>query len=181
MQSVELVVKPVVGANAVGAFRLHQGRWEQSASGVAEFFRARPALVQPFVDSITTDGEYSLFYFDGAYSHAVRKVPALADFRVQEEHGASITAIEADGAMRSLADSALAALPQVPLYARVDVVRAGTGDGYWLMELELVEPSLYLRMDPDAPARFADALVRRAAERDDSTTGHHHHSRVRAP
>jgi hypothetical protein len=49
------------------------------------------------------------------------------------------------------------------------------------MELELVEPSLYLRMDPDAPARFADALVRRAAERDDSTTGHHHHSRVRAP
>jgi glutathione synthase/RimK-type ligase-like ATP-grasp enzyme len=165
MQATEIVVKPVVGANSVGTFRLHQDRWHLSAAEVAEFFSARPALVQPFVNRITTDGEYSLFYFDGVYSHAVRKVPALADFRVQEEHGASITAIEANDAMRSLAGAALATLPQVPLYARVDVVRAMTDDGYWLMELELVEPSLYLRMDPDAPMRFAEAFVRRAGGR----------------
>jgi hypothetical protein len=72
-----------------------------------------------------------------------------------------IRAIEPDDEMLAASEAAIAAIPPAsvpPLYARVDLVRASGGAGYWLMELELIEPALYLRMDPAAPARFADAF-----------------------
>jgi glutathione synthase/RimK-type ligase-like ATP-grasp enzyme len=97
-------------------------------------------------------------YFDGTFSHAIRKVPKADDFRVQEEHGAAIIAVTPEPALRATADAAMAAVGERLLYGRADLVRHG--DGFRLMELELVEPALYLRMDPGAPARFADAVTR---------------------
>ncbi len=105
-----------------------------------------------------TEGEFSLFYLGGQFSHAIRKTPAPNDFRVQEEHGGMITSIPPSESLRTSADRVMALLPAKPLYARVDLV-ADQEDVLRVMEVELIEPSLYLRMDPEAPTRFADAIV----------------------
>ena len=84
---------------------------------------------------------------------------------MQEEHGGVIRAVQAESELREAGDTALRALDSVPLYARADFVRANHGDGFWLMELELIEPSLYLRMDAEAPERFAQALHERVSPR----------------
>ena len=152
----EIVVKPTVGANADDAFRLAP---DADASGALAAFAGRPFMAQPFVRSVVDEGEFSLFYFDGAYSHAILKTPAPRDFRVQEEHGGTIRAVEPAPALRAAAEAALEAAPGALLYARPDLVRMP--DGSWaLMELELIEPSLYFPYDAASPARFADAFVR---------------------
>ena len=157
----EVVLKPVVGLNAKGAFRLDAQTARSRADEVGAYYVDRALMAQPFLSAITTEGEYSLFYFNGEYSHAISKVPKAADFRVQEEHGGLITAVAADDALRAAGDAALRTLGTVPLYARADFVRANDGRNYWLMELELIEPALYFRTDLGAPERFALALVER--------------------
>jgi hypothetical protein len=154
----EVVLKPIVGANADHTYRLRRGAaaWSKAAAALAD----RPYLAQPFVPSIVAEGEFSLFYFDGQYSHAVLKTPAPGDFRVQEEHGGIIRPAAAADTLVSAGGRVLAAVGQVPLYARVDLVRLAGGE-FALMELELIEPSLYLRMSPEAPDRFARACDRR--------------------
>ena len=155
----KIIVKPVIGANAQDTFLLEPPVAARTRAQLAKTFADRPFMVQPFVGNIQTDGEYSLFYIGGAYSHAIRKVPKPDDFRVQEEHGADIRPSAPDSALRETADRVLALIEPVPLYARCDFVRGAEG-GFQVMELELIEPSLYLRMDADAPARFAVAFDR---------------------
>lgn len=160
--SEEIVVKPVVGAGAIGAFRLERGSLTpQRAAEVEAYYADRALMAQPFLKAITSEGEYSLFYFDGQFSHAIQKVPQPGDFRVQEEHGSQILSTAADAQLRAAGDRAVQAIGNVPLYARADLVRANHGNDFWLIELELVEPSLYLRMDDQSPQRFAEALDRR--------------------
>lgn len=154
----DIVAKPVVGASAEGAFRL---RRDSPVAEAAKYFAGRALMAQPFARHICDDGEYSLVYLGGEFSHATRKTPKERDFRVQEEHGGTFRAVVAGADLRAAADAAMDGLETVPLYARVDMVRANDGDGWWLMEFELVEPSLYLRMDPDAPARLAGAIASR--------------------
>lgn len=158
----EIVVKPLIGANASGAYRLDPGSLTRKAFEVEAFYDGREAMVQPFVPAVVTEGEYSLVYFNGDFSHALLKTPRAADFRVQEEHGGRIQAVRPDAALRAAGDEVMRALDETPLYARVDLVRSGDADAFWLMELELIEPSLYLRIDPDAPARFARAIDERS-------------------
>jgi hypothetical protein len=120
-------------------------------------FGRRPFLVQPFVAAIRDEGEYSLFYLGGDLSHAIRKVPKSGDFRVQEERGADIRAAVPEDSLRDAGSRVMALVTPEAAYGRADFVRGS--DGRWLlMELELIEPSLYLRMHPDAPARFARAI-----------------------
>ena len=156
----ELVLKPQVGANADGAMRLRVHEVERFPDAERAYAN-RPLLAQPLVRSVLEEGEYSLFYFNGVYSHTVRKTPGTGDFRVQEEHGATVVPQSPSETVLGAARAVHDALPELPLYARVDLVRANEGDGYWLMELELVEPSLYFRMDEDAAGRFARALDER--------------------
>ena len=153
----ELILKPPVNVNAFNTFRLHRAGLEAHWQRLKEQFGASPYLAQPFMPRILNEGEYSLIYFNGRFSHAILKTPAAGDFRVQEEHGGVITPVEANEGLRRVGRRALAALDEIPLYARVDLVRH-TGDDFRIMEYELIEPSLYLRMHPDAPRRFADAL-----------------------
>ncbi|HEX6964124.1 MAG TPA: hypothetical protein VF175_19810 [Lacipirellula sp.] len=155
----EIVVKPVVGAGASGAFRLdRRSLTAELTAEVERYYADRALMAQPFLQAIVTEGEYSLFYFNGRYSHAILKTPRPGDFRVQEEYGSEIRRVTADAKLRAAADGAVGALGKAVLYARADLVRSGSGDGFWLMELELVEPSLYLRMDEEAPRRFAEAI-----------------------
>jgi glutathione synthase/RimK-type ligase-like ATP-grasp enzyme len=148
----ELIIKPVVSATAEHTYRLRV--YDPELENV---FTGRPFLVQPFLSSIIDEGEYSLFFFNGELSHAINKSPEHGDFRVQEEHGGVITAIEPLTEMIEGATPALRAVGETLLYARVDLARDDSGH-LVIMELELIEPSLYLRMDPVAPRRFASAI-----------------------
>lgn len=114
-------------------------------------------MVQPFMSAIVTEGEFSLFFFGSEYSHAILKTPKTGDFRVQEEYGGQLQRIEPEPLLLALSRQALAAIPAATLYARIDWVRAG--EGFALMELELIEPSLYFNLDSQAAERFARVLT----------------------
>ena len=159
----EIVLKPVIGANAKDTFRLAAGVSDNRLQEASEVFMARDVMVQPFIRSIIEEGEFSLFYFGGAYSHAILKTPAVDDFRVQEEHGGRITAVRPEAALLALATRTIAKIAPLPLYARLDFVRLKTGN-FALMELELIEPSLYLRMHKEAPLNFANAFINRMSQ-----------------
>jgi glutathione synthase/RimK-type ligase-like ATP-grasp enzyme len=159
LQDTEIVVKPNVSAGATDTFRLHAPLGDVTLQRLVDTFADRDWFAQPFVRSIVSEGEYSVFYFGGRFSHAIRKVPRAGDFRVQEEHGGEIIAIPASAELRHSADRVMAGLAPTPLQARIDLVRLESG-ALALMELELIEPSLYFRMDERSPAAFADALER---------------------
>jgi len=157
LRSSEGVIKPVMGANAQGAWRLDAERARALAPEIEAYFARRPLMMQPFERGIVEEGEFSMMYFNGVHSHSILKVPKAGDFRVQEEHGSEIVLVEPEPALLVAGNAAIAAVGQKLLYARADFVRSE--DTFRLMELELVEPSLYLRIDPGAPDRFADAVV----------------------
>lgn len=151
----EIIIKPTVSATAEHTYRLKT--FDASLESV---FSTRDFLVQPFMPNIIAEGEFSLFYFNGQYSHAINKSPKTNDFRVQEEHGGIITEITPDDELMTAGRETVATIGSDLLYARVDFVRDGDGD-FRLMELELIEPALYLRMNEGAPKRFAEAIVAR--------------------
>lgn len=148
----ELIIKPLISATAEDTYRLNSFIPE-----LTPVFAEKPFMVQPFMQGIIAEGEYSLFYFAGEYSHAILKSPKPEDFRVQEEHGGVISAVVPEHKLIKAAEKALAAIGKPLLYARADFVRDSKGE-FCLMELELIEPALYLRMEEGAPARFAAAF-----------------------
>ena len=148
----ELIIKPTVSATAEHTYRL-----TEFDASLVEVFADRSFMVQPFMANIVAEGEYSLFYFNGEYSHTILKSPKAEDFRVQEEHGGLITAFEPDQKLRDAGTRAFGMIEPSPLYSRVDLVRNDEGE-FVLIELEMIEPALYLRMDADAPQQFASAI-----------------------
>lgn len=157
LQETEIVIKPTISGGALDTFRLHAPLSDVTLQHLADTFADRDWFAQPFLRTVITEGEYSLFYFGGQLSHAIQKVPKAGDFRVQEEHGGEISAIPVTPELRKMADSVMATLDPVPFQARIDLVRLDNGT-LAVMEVELIEPSLYFRMDVRAPANFADAL-----------------------
>ena len=151
----ELVVKPAVSASAYGTFRLGPGE------ALPEQVRGWRMLVQPWLERIVDAGEYSLIFFDGEFSHAVSKVPKSGEFRVQPEYGGIIADCRPPEGAIDLALNALAAAPAHTTYARVDVV-VGNDGNLQIIELELIEPALFLDRAPEAGARFAEAVMRAA-------------------
>ena len=139
------VVKPLISASA--------HRTELGHEGTAE----GPAMVQEFVPEIQ-DGEWSLMYFGGAFSHGVLKVPTAGDFRVQKEYGGSAIAAAPPGAVITFGDSVMARLPEPVAFARVDIV-VSRRRGPLLMELEVIEPELFLDYSPAAATLAARAVL----------------------
>jgi glutathione synthase/RimK-type ligase-like ATP-grasp enzyme len=152
-----LVIKPDIGGNALDTFVLERPLSADYEDLLARTFAGRPFLVQPFIANILSEGEFSLFYFGGEFSHAIQKVPKAGDFRVQEEHGADIRSVQPSQRLLDTARNVLALVDPQPVYVRADFVRDDE-DRFLLMELELIEPSLYLRTDAAAAARFASAF-----------------------
>lgn len=150
-----LIVKPQVSASAYKTLRLNPG-------DVVEDAPEGPAMIQPYLDAVEGDGELSLIFFGGEFSHAIRKVARAGDFRVQPEYGGHISAYTPEQDVLDAARQVLGEVDEPLLYARVDLVRESSGKPL-LMELELIEPDLYLGFDPARGAGFARA-VRRAAE-----------------
>jgi glutathione synthase/RimK-type ligase-like ATP-grasp enzyme len=159
-----LIVKPVVSTNARDTFLLDRAAAAQAGESLARIFASRAFVVQPFIGAVQTEGEYSLFYIGDRFSHGIRKVPKAADFRVQEEHGATIESAALTPELLSAGERAVSLVCPEPLYARCDLVRDSDGV-LRIMELELIEPSLYLRMHESAAKRFAVAFDRYVKER----------------
>ena len=151
----EMVIKPTIGANAQYAFRLKRGAVD--AGELSEVFDKRSYMVQPFMRGIVEEGEFSLFYFNGEYSHAILKTPKTDDFRVQEEHGGIIQATKPTADLLATGEKIMQSISPTPLYARIDFVRTDDGD-FAVVELELIEPSMYLREAAHAPQMFAEAI-----------------------
>jgi len=153
------VLKPAVSASG---HETHAFAAEVDAIArdtIASVIKSGDVLVQPFMDEVPSHGEYSLVYIDGKFSHAAIKRAAESEFRVQTEHGGSVTPVQVDAQLIEAGSKALAALSEVPLYARVDgIVRGGE---FLLMELELIEPNLFLDLQAGSAEAFASALVER--------------------
>jgi glutathione synthase/RimK-type ligase-like ATP-grasp enzyme len=152
----EIVVKPTISGGAYRTYRFFVEDAAAYTKQIEEMLADRGALVQPFLSEILSGGELSLLFFDGVYSHAVRKRPKPGDYRVQFQFGGTAESIEAEPALVAQARACVLAAPSVPVYARVDgVIKDGR---FLLMELEVFEPLMFLASHSEAPGRFARAV-----------------------
>jgi len=160
----QVVVKPRISGSAWHTLRGVAGD-AAFAEAVAQLPREYDYLVQPFVPEVVSDGEWSLLYFAGEFSHAVIKRPAVGDYRVQGEYGGRAEPAQPDAAILAAAARALAALAALGhrdhAYLRVDGVRSG--GQFLVMELELIEPFLHLAAHPAAAERLARDVAARLA------------------
>jgi len=161
----EFVVKPAIGAGSRDAQRYHRGDSDAAIAHVRRLIDAgRSVLLQPYLDRVDEHGETALVFFDGKFSHAIRKGPLLKRGEgptralFAAEH---ITPREPSPAELALAQRALAAMPFGTLpYARIDLIHAADGSPR-LLELELTEPSLFFAHAHGSAERFARTLVQR--------------------
>jgi glutathione synthase/RimK-type ligase-like ATP-grasp enzyme len=151
-----IVVKPAVSASGFETYAVDVPFDDAARGSVQCATSVGVVLVQPFAPEVPSDGEYSFVFIDGTFSHAAIKRAGRGEFRVQTEHGGSVSPAEVDDALVRQAAHVLAAAPEKPLYARVDgISRKGA---FLLMELELIEPNLFLDLRDDANEQFARAI-----------------------
>ena len=162
----EFVVKPAVGAGSRDAQRFgREERADAARHSLRMLNEKRSVLLQPYLSRVDEVGETALLYFEGEFSHAIRKGPLLkrkegptTELFAKE----SITAREPDAAELDVGAQALRAIPfETPLYARVDLIRDQEGEPV-VLELEMIEPSLFFPFAAGSAERFAVAVVRRA-------------------
>ncbi len=149
----EVVIKPAVSAASYATIRLRRDELARAEAHVASI--QGDAMVQPYIRSVEGYGERSILWIDGAFTHAIRKSP-----RFGGEHENVSDALDIADDERALATAALAAVPHELLYARVDLARDASG-APMIMELELVEPSLFLQQSEAALTRLTDTLASR--------------------
>lgn len=167
-----LVIKPTVGGGAWRQVLYQKGDPFPEASELPP----EGALLQAFLPSVKEEGEYSFLYFGGRFSHAVRKTPKAGDYRIQSTYGGREETYAPTGPERETARGVLDTLDRLPLYARVDLLRGRDGQ-LKLIELELIEPYLYLPHTPGEGAenegvqKFASALKTRLEKLDAKREG----------
>jgi len=147
-----LVVKPQVSAGSHETVKLSPG--EKLVGGPSG-----AAMIQPFLPAVSGEGEISLLFFDGVFSHAVGKVARAGDFRVQPQFGSMIGPTTPPPGALEIGEAVLAAAPGHLTYGRVDLIRHPDGT-LRVMELEAIEPDLFLEHAPQAGAVFAAAVAR---------------------
>ncbi|MCC5575088.1 hypothetical protein IMZ11_05470 [Microtetraspora sp. AC03309] len=153
----EYVVKPAISAGARHTIRTADRAVAEAHA--AELVRqGRTVMVQPYLDTVEHEGELSLLYFGGQFSHAVRRHPMLAGGGQELDLNNRATLRDPDTDQFEVAELVLSKVSEELLYARVDLVRMPDGEPV-LIELELTEPYLFLRYELDAPDLFANALV----------------------
>jgi len=165
----KIVIKPTIGG----------GAWRQVLYAKGDPFPAKDALppeaamVQAFLPSVTEEGEYSFLYFGGQFSHGVLKRAKKGDYRIQSLYGGTEETYVPTKEERAAARAILDALDFIPLYARVDLLRGNDG-GLKLIELELLEPYLYLPhaggegAENKGAQKLAEALLKRLASKPNS-------------
>jgi glutathione synthase/RimK-type ligase-like ATP-grasp enzyme len=156
----QAVVKPASGASGHSVELLQRATLAGQVAGLADEARQAGVVVQEFLPEIAA-GELSLVYFDGVFSHAIRKRPPPGEFRSNSRYRPTRTAETPPPAVTRQGAACLATLPEMPLYARVDgVVRDGV---LIVIEVEVLEPALAMDFDPPSAERFAEATMKRFA------------------
>lgn len=164
----DIVVKPTVSAGSNNTERHEESPVKAAAHLGALIDAGKVAMVQPYQRFIDEQGETAMLYFNGEFSHAFRKGAILATgdniknglYTEEDISERTPRAVERELGEQVM-DYVVQKIGKAPLYARVDVVR-GSGGFPVLMELELAEPSLYVHLDTNSPARFAAAVVARS-------------------
>ena len=151
----DVVLKRQVGGGARAQVRYTRANMPEAGS-----IMDRPGMIQPFIASIATEGEYSFLFVDGEFSHALVKRAKSGDYRIQEAYGGTSQAIDPTPDDRAAAQAVLTALATPPLYARVDMVRGQAGE-LLLMELEVIEPFLFPKDGPHIGEMLGAALKKR--------------------
>ncbi len=159
----DAVVKPAVSASAHRTTLVSTATAAAAQAQLDALVADGDVLVQRFMTEVRTSGEWSILFLDGAFSHGALKRPGPGDFRVQTELGGSVSPGPPPPAIVEQARRVLDRVPHDWIYARVDGL--DLGGTFTLMELEMIEPVLFLADAPEAPSRLADALLRRVAER----------------
>lgn len=162
----DVVVKPAVGGSARLTVHAARAGRTPAAEHFERLIAAEDVLVQPFVASVLDAGETSVIAIDGEPTAAVVKRPTDGEWRVQSDFGGTAERVELTDDLRTIAENAIAAVPTIPAYARVDVLPMG--EGWRLLELELIEPELFFPLAPEVAERLADLVVARASRRDDA-------------
>ncbi|WP_299825044.1 hypothetical protein [uncultured Pontibacter sp.] len=158
----KIIVKPSVSGGAKNTFALNPTDAEAKTQSINELLQEEAFLVQPFVEEIKTKGEWSFLFFNGAYSHTVLKTVKPGDFRVQHFFGGTIHTPEPPAALLETAHNIVDGFAQGCLYARVDGVEIN-GELY-LMELELIEPFLFMATSEGAFERYYQAVMEHLQE-----------------
>ncbi|WP_266204281.1 ATP-grasp domain-containing protein [Pontibacter kalidii] len=157
LQSEKIIVKPAVSGGAKNTFALTREEAEAQATSINALLQEESFLAQPFIPEIQTKGEWSFLFFNGTHSHTVLKTAKAGDFRVQHFFGGTIHTPEPPAQLLEAAHNLVDKYAQGCLYARVDGVEQ---DGELvLMELELIEPFLFMATSEGAIERYYEALV----------------------
>ncbi len=154
----EAILKPAVSGAARHTYRLTLANVDEHEEVFRGLVKMEAMLLQPFLGKVLEQGELSLVVIGGQCTHAVRKIAKPGDFRVHDDHGGTVHPHVVTAEEVAFAERAVAACPEAPLYARVDVVRDDAGR-LSIMELELVEPELFLRFHPPAADVLAQVLA----------------------
>ncbi len=156
----DIVIKPAVAQSGRYIKRVLSDALDDGRRHLARYLPHEDMLVQPFLPAVAHGGELSAVFVEGQFAHAVRKTPAGSDFRVHDDYGGAVVRADPTAAELASASAALRAAGEATLYARVDLVADGDGRPL-VMELELVEPELFLRFAPETVDRLVEAIVRR--------------------
>lgn len=153
---IEAVIKPTIGASAYGVRKFNH---DTAAEINNTIDRTSTWIVQKFCPQINSKGEYSIIFFGGEYSHAALKNPKEGDFRTQPSYGGNEHVSHPDQKIINQAKHILEVVNSKLLYARVDGLILEDGN-FYLMELELAEPYLFLDCGDEAPQKFVNAYKR---------------------
>lgn len=152
----EVVIKPSIGASGFNIFKLASSEAEKFQSTFSSMLLAADVMIQPLIPELVQKGETSMIFLNKRFSHAVNRKPKQGDFRSNYEYGGIESSTNPDSKTIDEAQNILSKIDSPLLYARVDgVVRNGK---LMLMELELIEPYLFLSFDKKSPERFAEAF-----------------------
>lgn len=160
LQTSRLVVKPCISAGAKNTVLVTPEELPELTPLINTWLQDEAYMMQPFVEEILA-GEWSLLFFGGKYSHSLLKTPQEQDFRVQHYLGGKVSYREAGEALVKQAAEFVSAFAPDTLYARVDGVMIG--DTFHLMELELIEPYLFLDNQPERLENYYRALKSKIA------------------
>ena len=151
----EIVVKPTISGAAKNTYRLKKEDINQFDSKWKKLIYQEDFIVQEFQNNVIKKGEVAMMVIGGKYTHAVLKKAKEGDFRVQDDFGGSIAKYSPSEKMVKLAEKCTGILSAIPSYARVDIIWDNSGD-LAVSELELIEPELWFRLNPNAAQKLAE-------------------------
>lgn len=153
----DAILKPAISGAARHTYKLNAGNIGQHEDIYKSLIANEALLLQPFQQEIITHGEVAFMLMGGKFTHAVLKKAKPGDFRVQDDFGGTLHDYHPTSEEILFAEQAIAACPEQPLYARVDMIRDNYGK-LAIMELEIIEPELWLRRNPESAIAFAKSV-----------------------